>query len=99
MKTKYLIALFIVISSNSYASMDLAKSKNCLACHAQDKKLVGPSFNDIKVKYDKDSAAVEKLSKKIIEGSSGGWGPVPMPKNTQVTQDDANLLMKWILNK
>lgn len=99
MKKYCIMALFIVISANSYASMDLIKSKNCLACHAQDKKLVGPSFTDIKAKYEKSPEAEDKLTQRVINGSGGAWGPVPMPKNNQVSEEEAKQLVKWILNK
>ncbi len=79
------------------ASMDLAKAKNCTACHAVDKKLVGPSYKDVAAKYASDNEAVAKLSVKIIKGGVGSWGQIPMPANPQVTQADAETLAKWIL--
>ncbi len=79
------------------ASMDLAKAKNCTACHAVDKKLVGPSYKDVAAKYASDKEAVAKLSVKIIKGGVGSWGQIPMPANPQVTQADAETLAKWIL--
>lgn len=99
MKKLSLIALFIFINTNSYASMELAKTKNCLSCHAVEKKLVGPSFNEVKSKYENDSGAVDKLAQKVIKGGSGVWGPVPMPANTQVNPEEAKQLIKWILQK
>lgn len=82
---------------NAFASPELAKSKNCMACHATDKKLVGPAYKDVAAKYANDKDAVKKLAEKIIKGGSGVWGPVPMPANTQVSQADAETLAKWIL--
>jgi len=79
------------------ASMDLAKAKNCTACHAVDKKMVGPAYKDVAAKYASDKEAVAKLSVKIIKGGVGNWGQIPMPANPQVTQADAETLAKWIL--
>ncbi|MFM7567512.1 MAG: c-type cytochrome [Betaproteobacteria bacterium] len=79
------------------ASMDLAKAKNCTACHAVDKKLVGPAYKDVAAKYASDKEAVAKLSVKIIKGGVGNWGQIPMPANPQISQADAETLAKWIL--
>lgn len=80
------------------ASEQLAKAKNCLACHATDKKLVGPSYKDIAAKYAKDGAAAGKLAKKIREGGVGVWGQIPMPANPQVSEAEAQTLAKWVLS-
>ena len=75
----------------------LAQSKNCMACHAVDKKLVGPAFKDVAAKYAGQKDAVDKLAVKVIKGSSGAWGPVPMPANPQVSDAEAKTLTTWIL--
>ncbi|MBE2264345.1 MAG: c-type cytochrome [Burkholderiaceae bacterium] len=75
----------------------LAKSKNCMACHAVDKKLVGPSYKDVAAKYAGQKDAVNMLAAKIIKGGSGVWGPVPMPANTQVNEAEAKQLATWVL--
>jgi cytochrome c len=95
---KYLIALMLTaVSVPVLASADLAKSKNCLACHAVDRKLVGPSFRDIAARYtDKDAA---QLVTSIQKGGAGKWGPIPMPANPQVTNDEAKSLVDWILKQ
>lgn len=80
-----------------FASPDLAQKKNCMACHATDKKLVGPSYKDVAAKYAKDKDAVAKLADKIVKGGSGVWGPVPMPANAQVNADEAKQLAQWVL--
>jgi cytochrome c len=82
---------------SAFASPELAQKKNCMACHAVDKKLVGPAYKDVAAKYAADKDAVKKLSEKIIKGGSGVWGPVPMPANTQVSPAEAETLAKWIL--
>ncbi len=91
-------ALVALSSSPAMASMDLAKAKNCTACHAVDKKLVGPSYKDIAAKYAADKEAVAKLSAKIIKGGVGSWGQIPMPANPQVSQADAETLAKWVMS-
>jgi cytochrome c len=91
------LAALSLVSGAAFASADLAKSKNCMACHATDKKLVGPSYKDVAAKYASDKDAAAKLAKKIREGGTGVWGQVPMPANPQVSEADALALAKWVL--
>lgn len=88
----------ITVSGGAIASEQLAKAKNCLACHQTDKKLVGPSYKDIAAKYAKDGAAAGKMAKKIREGGVGAWGQIPMPANPQVSEAEAQTLAKWVLS-
>ncbi|QNB06719.1 c-type cytochrome [Herbaspirillum frisingense] len=81
------------------ASPELAKSKNCMSCHAPATKLVGPSFKDIASKYRKDPNAPAQLAQKIQNGSQGIWGSIPMPPNSQLTAEDAMTLSRWILGQ
>jgi cytochrome c len=76
---------------------DLAQSKNCMACHAVDKKLVGPSYKEVAAKYAGQSGAADKLAAKILKGGSGVWGAVPMPANAQVNEAEAKKLAAWVL--
>lgn len=92
------VALVACIAAPALADQALATSKNCMACHAVDKKLVGPGYKDIAAKYKDDKGAVDKLALKIIKGGSGVWGPVPMPANPQVTEADAKKLAAWVLS-
>ena len=87
----------MAISGPALASADLAKQKNCLACHTIDKKLVGPAYKEVAAKYKGDKDAVAKLAKKIREGGVGVWGQVPMPANPQVNEQEAQTLAKWVL--
>ena len=87
----------VTLTSPAFASADLAAKKNCMACHAVDKKLVGPAYKDVAAKYAKDKDAYKKLAEKIIKGGAGAWGPVPMPANTQVSPAEAETLAKWVL--
>ena len=87
----------VSVTAPAFADQALATSKNCMACHAVDKKLVGPSFKDIATKYKGDKSASDKLATKVIKGGSGVWGPVPMPANAQVSEAESKKLVAWIL--
>jgi cytochrome c len=76
---------------------ELAKAKGCMACHAVDKKLVGPGYQEVAAKYKGDGTAVAKLAAKVREGGSGAWGPVPMPPHPALAEADAKGLVQWIL--
>lgn len=91
-------ALALSTIAPAMADQALASSKNCMACHAVEKKLVGPSFKDVANKYAGQSDAVNKLAGKIVKGGSGVWGPVPMPANSQVNEADAKKLAAWVLS-
>lgn len=91
--------LAVLGTNNAFASAELSKSKNCAACHAVDKKLIGPAFKDIAAKYAADAGAVANLSAKIRNGGVGVWGNIQMPANPQVTQAEAETLVKWILTQ
>ena len=88
----------IAVTSPAFADEALAKSKNCMACHAVDKKVVGPAYKDVAKKYEKDAKAADMLAAKIIKGGAGVWGPVPMPANAQVNEADAKKLVAWVLS-
>lgn len=81
------------------AGLDLAKSKNCLACHAVASKLVGPAYKDVAAKYAGQKDAEGKLVTKVMKGGSGTWGAVPMPANPQVSEAEAHTLVKWVLSQ
>ena len=85
-------------ASAAVASADLAKSKNCVACHHIERKMIGPAFKAIAERYAKDESAVKVLSEKIVKGGGGNWGPTPMPPQPTVSQEDAETLVKWILS-
>jgi cytochrome c len=74
----------------------LAAKYNCQTCHAADKKVVGPSYKEVAAKYAGDSGAPTKLAKKVKDGGSGVWGPVPMPPNN-VPDADLKVLVGWVL--
>ena len=90
-------AVAALTSAPAFASMDMAKKNNCMACHAVDKKLVGPSYKDVAGKYAGDKEAAAKLATKIMKGGAGVWGAIPMPANPQVSAEEAKKLADWIL--
>ena len=96
-----LVSLVAVLTAASpaLADMQLATSKNCLACHAVASKVLGPSFKAIAAKYADQEDAPEKLAVKIMKGSGGVWGAIPMPANAQVSPAEAQKLVAWILTQ
>jgi cytochrome c len=91
------LATVFSVPTPALADMALASAKNCMACHAVEKKLVGPSYKDIASKYAGQADAVDKLAGKVIKGGAGVWGPVPMPANPQINDADAKKLVLWIM--
>lgn len=99
MKTTLIaLALTTVVVTPVLASQELAQKKNCMACHATDKKLVGPAYKEVAAKYAGQKDAVAKLTDKVVKGGSGVWGPVPMPANPLVTEAEAKQLVQWVLS-
>jgi cytochrome c len=98
-RTLLIMAAMAAISAPAMADMALAKSKNCMACHAVDKKLVGPSYQDVAKKYAGNAGAADMLAAKIVKGGSGVWGAIPMPANTQVSEAEAKTLAAWVLSQ
>lgn len=74
----------------------VAKKNNCTACHAVDKKMVGPAWKDVAAKYKGDDAAWDKLADKIKKGGSGAWGKMPMPPNPKVSDADMKEILDFI---
>ncbi len=81
------------------ASPELIKSKNCVACHHLERKMAGPAFQAIAAKYAVDEGAAKLLPDKVIKGGVGNWGQMPMPAQANVTPDEADVLVKWILSQ
>ncbi len=99
MKTQaILVAMGVAIAAvPAFASEDLAKKNACTACHAIDKKLVGPAYKEVAKKYAGDATAEAKLIEKVKKGGTGVWGQIPMPPNGAVKDEDVKILVKWIL--
>lgn len=81
------------------ASPELAQKGGCLACHAVDKKVVGPSYKEVAAKYKGDAKAEAMLADKVKKGGVGTWGEIPMPPNAAVSDADIKTLVKWILSQ
>jgi cytochrome c len=98
----YFLALFFnsqithAVSSDQQA-LALAKQNACLGCHAINKKIVGPSFEAVALKYKNDPNAQTFLKNKILKGGAGSWGVVPMPAHVKLGDADLSLLTNWIL--
>ncbi|MBM5570585.1 MULTISPECIES: c-type cytochrome [Deefgea] len=99
-KIAALLVMGGLVSGSVFAAPvdDLLKAKNCLACHAVDKKVVGPAYKDVAAKYKGNKDAVALLAGKIQKGGAGVWGAVPMPPNA-VTAAEAKLLATWVLSQ
>ena len=89
------LAASTLLAGPALADQALANAKNCMACHAVDKKLVGPSYKDVAARYANDKSAVDKLATKIIKGGSGVWGSIPMPPQP-IAADEARRIAQWL---
>ena len=100
---KYLalsVSLGVALASGAALAADaeqLLKDKACLACHQVDKKVVGPAYKDVAAKYKARKDAEAYLASKIKGGSTGVWGPIPMPPNAGVNDEEAKTLAKFVM--
>ena len=94
-RTLITLAMALSVAAPAMADEALAKSKNCMACHAVDKKLVGPAYKDVAKKYAGQKDAEATLVSHVLKGSKDVWGPVPMPANANVTGAGAKKLVAW----
>lgn len=100
MKNTLLLSLLLATASSpALASVALAQKYTCTACHATDRKVVGPSYQDVARRYAADKGAEAKLAARIKSGGAGNWGPVPMPPNPAIPDADLKALAKWILGQ
>ncbi|MGV3743080.1 MAG: c-type cytochrome [Burkholderiaceae bacterium] len=84
-------------ASAAASGLAIAKQNSCTACHGVTNKIVGPGFTEIAAKYKGDSGAANRLFDKVKKGSSGVWGPVPMPAQAHVKDEDIKSVVNWIL--
>ncbi|WP_423149680.1 c-type cytochrome [Rubrolithibacter danxiaensis] len=73
------------------------KTSNCLNCHAFSSKLIGPSFYEISKRYRSDKATIDLLAKHIREGSTGVWGKTVMPTHPELSTEETQNMVQWIL--
>jgi len=90
-------SLVAVLPFTAQASLALAQKNACVACHASERKLVGPSYQEVAKRYAADKDAVTKLTASIRAGGAGKWGPVPMPAQPNLSEADAKALAVWVL--
>ena len=100
MKAPHALALAatLLAAQGAWASPQLAQQRTCMACHATDRKIVGPSYKDVAAKYAGQKDAADLLAERIVKGGSGVWGAVPMPANPKVSAAEARQLATWILS-
>ena len=100
--TKYVALLMagsmLTAFGNAVASPEMVRSYNCTACHAEDKKKYGPTYQQVALKYADEAGAAEKLAKKIQTGGAGVWGNTPMPAQPRVSDEDALAIARYILS-
>ena len=104
MKRQWIVlAASACVAGGAHAALDnttaeaMMKKDGCAACHAIDKKLIGPPYVDVAAKYKGDKDALAKLSEKVKKGGTGVWGSIPMPPNVTVSDADIKDLVSWIL--
>lgn len=104
MTTKHLLlAAATVLAASGAQAMDAAAAKAlasksaCMACHAVERKLVGPSYKDVAAKHKGDADALAKVAARIKSGGSGVYGPIPMPAQPNLKDDELKLLAAWVL--
>lgn len=103
MKVRYLVAMTaaLAVSASVWADdgAELFKKNGCNACHAVDKKTVGPAVKDIAAKYAGDTGAAAKLEAKVRNGGAGSFGTMPMPPNKKVSDDNLKSVVTWMLSQ
>lgn len=92
-----LSASLALLGAPAWASMAIAQKNACVACHAVDKKLLGPAYQEVAKKYAGQKDAAAQLAVSIKKGGSGKWGAVPMPAQAALSDADAQALATWIL--
>jgi cytochrome c len=88
----------LLLAGTAQADPALASSSGCLNCHMVEAKMVGPGFKQVSAKYKGDAGAAAMLAGKVKNGSKGTWGPIPMPANTMVSDENIGKLVAWILS-
>ena len=93
-----MLASLVFLSGPAFANKDLAQKSGCLACHAIDKKVVGPAYQDVAKKYAGQADAEARVMANIKSGGAGKWGPIPMPAQAALSDADLKVLARWILD-
>ena len=90
-------ALFAAGTASAQGADELLKKHGCTACHAIDKKLVGPAYVEVAAKYKGDAKAQALLIEKVKKGGVDTWGKIPMPPNTHVPDADIKTMVTHVL--
>jgi len=85
------------LSLPAAANLALAQKNACTACHAVDKKVLGPAYQEVAKKYAGQKDAAAKLAASIKKGGMGQWGQIPMPAQPALSEADAKTLAEWIV--
>ena len=85
------------VATTAGQGVALLNQNSCVACHGMTNKIVGPGFNEVMAKYKGDAGAQARLEAKVKNGGSGAWGPIPMPPQTTIKDDDIKTMVRWIL--
>jgi cytochrome c len=88
----------LAVAAPAGASDQLARSRNCVACHHAERHMNGPAWREIAARYANDEGAAARLRQKVLEGGAGNWGQSPMPPQA-MPQEDADALVLWILSQ
>lgn len=97
--TSMIAAAGLMVAGSAMAAEmpEVAKKHGCTACHAIDKKMVGPSWTDVANKYKGDASAAEHLDTKIAKGGAGVWGSMPMPPSPKVSDAERKEMVDFVL--
>jgi cytochrome c len=93
-----ILSLGAVANANAEDASALATQRGCMACHQLETKVVGPAYKDVAAKYKDQEGALDSLVAKVKAGGSGVWGPVPMPPNAHVSDEDIKTIVAWVLS-
>ncbi len=88
-----------IVTDSIAEGKSLVEGADCLGCHKVDQKMIGPSYKEVAKKYENTPENVEMLAEKIIKGSSGIWGDVPMPAHNGLSKDNAKFMAQYILSQ
>ncbi|MFN5986074.1 MAG: c-type cytochrome [Chitinophagaceae bacterium] len=103
-KTEETAAVPAATASNDLSSnpdytkgLALVAGSDCLTCHKTSEKNIGPAYKEVAAKYENTEENVKMLAEKVIKGGSGVWGAVPMTPHPQISQEDAEAMIKYIM--
>ena len=105
LSVKLTSAAFSLIAASTFADLahagptDIAKANKCFSCHSLDKKIIGPSYQDIAQKYAGQAGADIKLADRMRKGAVGVWGSAPMPAYPDISDADLKTVVKWVLSQ